>query len=127
MLTGMTPVTSGCAFVGGRDVNGDMSNIRRSLGVCPQHDILYPNLTVREHLRMYAVLKDVPRSQLREAIKVCACVCEKWRLGTVVYRACCTQAQIDEDERGTEIEVKRMTGKKNEHDKEEKYVKKRAH
>ena len=71
MLTGMIPVTSGCAFVAGRDVNGDMSNIRRSLGVCPQHDILYPDLTVREHLRMYAVLKGVPRSQLREAIKVC--------------------------------------------------------
>ncbi|CAN0071849.1 unnamed protein product, partial [Laminaria digitata] len=69
MLTGMIPVTSGCAFVAGRDVNGDMSNIRRSLGVCPQHDILYPDLTVREHLRMYAVLKGVPRSQLQQAIK----------------------------------------------------------
>ncbi|CAN0282554.1 unnamed protein product, partial [Laminaria digitata] len=69
MLTGMTTVTSGCAFVAGRDVNGDMSNIRRSLGVCPQHDILYPNLTVREHLRMYAVLKGLPRRNLQKAIK----------------------------------------------------------
>ncbi|CAN0566210.1 unnamed protein product, partial [Ectocarpus sp. 12 AP-2014] len=59
MLTGMIPVTSGSAFVAGRDVKADMVSIRNSLGVCPQHDILYPDLTVREHLRMYAVLKSV--------------------------------------------------------------------
>ncbi|CAN0021601.1 unnamed protein product [Pylaiella littoralis] len=68
MLTGMIPVTSGSAFVAGRDVNTDMVNIRNSLGVCPQHDILYPDLTVREHLRMYAVLKAVPSSDLKHAI-----------------------------------------------------------
>ncbi|CAM9541397.1 unnamed protein product [Ascophyllum nodosum] len=68
MLTGMIPVTSGAAFVAGRDVIGDMATIRRNLGVCPQHDILYPDLTVREHLRMYAVLKGVPGSRLQETI-----------------------------------------------------------
>ena len=70
MLTGMIPVTSGSAFVAGRDVSADMVNIRRSLGVCPQHDILYPDLTVREHLRMYAVLKAVQSSALQETIQV---------------------------------------------------------
>eukprot|EP00903_Cladosiphon_okamuranus_P008962 g8576.t1 len=68
MLTGMIPVTSGNAYVSGRDVNTDMVNIRHNLGVCPQHDILYPDLTVREHLRMYAVLKAVPSSELQDAI-----------------------------------------------------------
>lgn len=70
MLTGMTPATGGNAFVAGRDAMEDMSNIRNSLGVCPQHDILYPTLTVREHLRLYAVLKGVPHAQLEEAVKV---------------------------------------------------------
>jgi len=70
MLTGMIPVTSGAAFVAGRDVNGDMANIRSTLGVCPQHDILYPDLTVREHLRMYAVLKGVPGKDLQNAVLV---------------------------------------------------------
>ncbi|CAM9263174.1 unnamed protein product [Hapterophycus canaliculatus] len=68
MLTGMIPVTSGLAFVAGRDVSTDMVNVRRSLGVCPQHDILYPDLSVREHLRMYAVLKAVPGSRLQATI-----------------------------------------------------------
>ena len=85
MLTGMIPVTSGRAFVAGRDVTTDMVNIRNSLGVCPQHDILYPDLTVREHLRMYAVLKAVPTSALQETIKVGSCWtgwgegCRCWR------------------------------------------------
>lgn len=70
MLTGMVPVTEGVAFVSGRNVNGDMVDIRRNLGVCPQHDVLYPDLTVREHLRMYAVLKGVPRKEVASVIQV---------------------------------------------------------
>lgn len=70
MLTGMVPISSGYAVVAGRDAIGDMANIRSNLGVCPQHDILYPDLTVREHLRMYAVLKSVPRSHLQDTIQV---------------------------------------------------------
>lgn len=31
-----------------------MKELRSLMGVCPQHDILYPNLTVREHLEMFA-------------------------------------------------------------------------
>lgn len=30
-----------------------MTLIRRSLGLCPQHDVLFDNLTVREHLLFY--------------------------------------------------------------------------
>ena len=33
------------------------AQIREDLGVCPQHDILYPDLTVREHLSMFAAFK----------------------------------------------------------------------
>lgn len=28
--------------------------IRRSLGLCPQHDVLFDNMTVEEHLYFYA-------------------------------------------------------------------------
>ena len=31
-----------------------MAQIRKSLGLCPQHDILFDNLTVAEHLYFYA-------------------------------------------------------------------------
>ena len=39
------------------DINEQMPEIRKNLGVCPQHDILYPNLTVEEHLQLFASFK----------------------------------------------------------------------
>jgi ABC-type multidrug transport system ATPase subunit len=40
-----------------------MPEIRKSLGICPQHNVLYNHLSVYEHLTMYATLKGV-RSEL---------------------------------------------------------------
>jgi len=69
MLTGMIPITSGNAFVQGYDVATEMGTIREFLGVCPQHDILYPDLTVWEHLDMYASFKGVSRSEKKAAVE----------------------------------------------------------
>jgi hypothetical protein len=44
----------------GHSIKTDMQTIRRSLGFCPQHDVLFASLTVREHLELYCVLKNVP-------------------------------------------------------------------
>ena len=46
-----------------------MPEIRKNLGVCPQHDILFPMLTVEEHLTMFAALKGVPRKELKEEVE----------------------------------------------------------
>lgn len=61
MLTGMLPPTAGRAIIDGRDAERDMPSIRASLGVCPQFDILWPVLTVLEHLHIYAALRGIPR------------------------------------------------------------------
>ncbi|BDA45751.1 probable ATP-binding cassette sub-family A member 3 [Coccomyxa sp. Obi] len=57
ILTGMLPPTSGDAFVYGASILTDMPRIRQSLGVCPQFDILWPEITAREHLTLYAAIK----------------------------------------------------------------------
>ncbi|KAL0383532.1 UNVERIFIED_CONTAM: ABC transporter A family member 1 [Sesamum calycinum] len=36
-----------------------LDEIRQSLGVCPQYDILFPELTVKEHLEIFANIKGV--------------------------------------------------------------------
>ncbi len=54
MLTGLLDPTEGYISVFGQT---DMDNIRKSLGVCPQHDTLYEDLTVEEHLYLYATFK----------------------------------------------------------------------
>ncbi len=59
MLTGLLEPSSGTATVYGNDVSDEMDTVRESLGVCPQHDVLWPELTVREHLVFFANLKQV--------------------------------------------------------------------
>lgn len=57
MLTGMFPPSSGTAIVNGYDIRLNMPEIRDSLGLCPQHNILFDDLTVSEHLRFFCKLK----------------------------------------------------------------------
>jgi len=47
---GFFPPTSGTAFVNGFDIRRDIDKVRKSLGLCPQHNVLYDDLTVEEHL-----------------------------------------------------------------------------
>jgi ABC-type multidrug transport system ATPase subunit len=57
MLTGMVPLSAGAVSVWGHDLSNELGSIRELLGLCPQHDILFPSLTVREHLQLYGRLK----------------------------------------------------------------------
>uniref|UniRef100_A0AAY4BFC7 ABC transporter domain-containing protein n=1 Tax=Denticeps clupeoides TaxID=299321 RepID=A0AAY4BFC7_9TELE len=68
MLTGLFPPTSGRAYINGYDITQDMALIRRSLGLCPQHDVLFDNLTVEEHLLFYAQLKGYPREKIPDEV-----------------------------------------------------------
>ena len=56
----MMPPTSGTASIYGLDIRKDMHSIRRKLGICPQHNVLFNSLTVNEHLKFYARLKGTP-------------------------------------------------------------------
>jgi ATP-binding cassette, subfamily A (ABC1), member 3 len=61
MLTGLIPIDRTSAQTGasvyGHSVLSDMEAIRHSMGVCPQHDVLFENLTVREHILFFSQLK----------------------------------------------------------------------
>lgn len=62
-FAGMLQPTSGTAYIGGHDIRTNMSAIRESLGICPQFDILWPDITVAEHLQLYAVIKGATYAQ----------------------------------------------------------------
>uniref|UniRef100_A0A8C3MZ84 Uncharacterized protein n=1 Tax=Geospiza parvula TaxID=87175 RepID=A0A8C3MZ84_GEOPR len=68
MLTGLHSPTGGQAYINGYEISQDMVLIRRSLGLCPQHDVLFDNMTVEEHLHFYAGLKGYPASKCPEEI-----------------------------------------------------------
>lgn len=57
MLTGMIQPTSGTALIDGHDIRTHMDAARDSMGFCPQHNILFDELTVREHILFYSCLK----------------------------------------------------------------------
>ncbi|ORX92586.1 hypothetical protein K493DRAFT_316510 [Basidiobolus meristosporus CBS 931.73] len=69
ILSGLTPATSGDAWFYGYTRSDDIDIIRGMLGVCPQHDILFDDLTAAEHIELYACLKGVPRKEIPELIK----------------------------------------------------------
>ncbi len=53
MLVGMIPPTAGDATMPeGLRISEDMARVRQNLGVCPQHDILFPELTALQHLQV---------------------------------------------------------------------------
>ncbi|KAK6924978.1 ABC transporter-like, ATP-binding domain, partial [Dillenia turbinata] len=69
MMIGLTKPTSGTAFVEGLDIRTQMNGIYTSMGVCPQHDLLWETLTGREHLLFYGRLKNLKGSALTQAVE----------------------------------------------------------
>ncbi|KAI3974934.1 hypothetical protein MKX01_005045 [Papaver californicum] len=69
MMIGLTKPTSGMALVQGMDIRTDMDKIYTSMGVCPQHDLLWEILTGREHLMFYGRLKNLKGAALTQAVE----------------------------------------------------------
>ena len=69
MLTGLIQPSGGDAFVFGHSIRHDMALVRKTMGVCPQHDVLYDELTVREHLEFYATIKGIPVDDVESEVK----------------------------------------------------------
>ena len=68
MLTGLMPPTSGNATVDGLSITSHMTTIRYSLGVCPQQNVLFDQLTPVQHLSLYGAIKGLEGAALRETI-----------------------------------------------------------
>ncbi|OXB61593.1 hypothetical protein ASZ78_006281 [Callipepla squamata] len=65
ILTGLLPPTSGTAYIQGWDIRSDIDSIRKSLGMCPQHNVLFDILTVEEHIWFYGRLKGLAEEQVQ--------------------------------------------------------------
>ncbi|TMW64067.1 hypothetical protein Poli38472_014184 [Pythium oligandrum] len=68
MLTGMIAPTSGDATFRGLKLTEDMDEIRESLGICFQHDVLFADLTVEEHLIMFGRIKGYAGDELQQVV-----------------------------------------------------------
>ncbi|KAG0057842.1 hypothetical protein BGZ83_000029 [Gryganskiella cystojenkinii] len=68
LLTGLYSPTSGTAHVAGANIRTDMALVHSKIGVCPQHDILWGDLTVADHLLFYSRLRGIPPSLEQQAV-----------------------------------------------------------
>jgi ABC-type multidrug transport system ATPase subunit len=69
MLTGMIAPTSGYALIDGKDIRTNMDEIRNNIGICLQHDCLFPQLTVQEHIEFFARLKGMYENYTYEEVR----------------------------------------------------------
>ena len=75
MLTGSIPcdntgMDTG-AWIHGISIHDGMDEIRKTMGVCPQHDVLFDNVTVLDHILFFAQLKGQSyQESLEEASKL---------------------------------------------------------
>ena len=53
MLTGLYQASEGSAEVFGVDIFNEIDDVRKFMGVCPQHDVLFELLTPKEHLEIF--------------------------------------------------------------------------
>ena len=69
MLSGLLEPSFGSATYkspdGDFDLLTDIDNIHQMIGICAQHDIFVPDLSVEEHLVMFALLKGVNMEQAK--------------------------------------------------------------
>ena len=69
ILSGLYNATAGTALYNNFNVLTNMNEFRKSLGICPQHDVLFLNMTVREHLSLFCEFKGVPSDKKEEEIR----------------------------------------------------------
>jgi ABC-type multidrug transport system ATPase subunit len=67
-LVGLYEKSSGEAKLAGYDLETQSEYVYRKIGVCPQFDILWEDLTVEEHLYFYARLKGISAADEASAV-----------------------------------------------------------
>jgi ABC-type multidrug transport system ATPase subunit len=69
MIICETLPSNGDILVLGRSVKTESSTVRRMVGVCKQDDYLWPSLTAKEHLCLFAQLSGIVREQVGRIVQ----------------------------------------------------------
>ncbi|XP_052816309.1 cholesterol transporter ABCA5-like isoform X2 [Mya arenaria] len=67
MIADVAP-TGGQVLVSGYDIRSEISEAFQMVGYCPQHDALIEQITLREHLVMYARVRGIPSDRNDEIV-----------------------------------------------------------
>ena len=68
MITGLTTISDGDCTVYDRPIPAALSEIRTITGICPQQNVLFPSLTVKEHLNFFGSIKGLYGKERKEEV-----------------------------------------------------------
>lgn len=68
IMCGLLPPTSGTVMMDNLNLLEDIDKMRQDIGICPQFDVLFDHLTVKEHFWFYSKLKGVPSKRINQEI-----------------------------------------------------------
>ena len=68
ILTALVPRTAGSVKLQDTEIDTNISHIFKEVGICPQFDCLWENLTVKEHLLVFGSMKGLNGQELQENI-----------------------------------------------------------
>lgn len=68
MLTGLLNPSGGTGYISGFDLTNELDNIHQLIGYCPQFNILWDELTGKEHMWLFAKLRSTPIRSRNELI-----------------------------------------------------------
>ncbi|KAJ2942740.1 hypothetical protein O0L34_g14929 [Tuta absoluta] len=61
IITAEERPTCGTVMLGGQNIDESQASAFQMLGYCPQHDALWKNVTIREHIECYAAIRGVSK------------------------------------------------------------------
>lgn len=64
MLTGDETITQGEGWIRGLSLKNEMNQIHQIIGYCPQFDALILDMTGRETLEMFCLLRGIPKRRI---------------------------------------------------------------
>ncbi|KAG0417514.1 hypothetical protein HPB47_005542, partial [Ixodes persulcatus] len=71
VIVGEESPSSGRVAVGGFEITSNMCQAFKMLGYCPQHDALWNNLTLQEHLHLFGALRGIKSHEIGPATSWC--------------------------------------------------------
>lgn len=66
----MTKATSGYATIAGHRTDESLTAVQSVIGYCPQHDLVWNDLTIGEHIKFYFFLTGFPKGVARHVAVV---------------------------------------------------------
>lgn len=69
MLTGDEVISNGDVWIRGKSMKNNLIGAQKSIGYCPQFDALLFDISGRENLKIFSLLRGIPISEINEIIE----------------------------------------------------------